>query len=91
MGGATIGDRPASPLTPMLLCLVKRRKGFGLTNGIARRLVVLSVGGALAVSGQLPSPPPLFWLLAKLAELCQSEACLPVGKGREISRRKSAA
>ncbi|AOY74360.1 hypothetical protein ARZXY2_4861 (plasmid) [Arthrobacter sp. ZXY-2] len=35
------------------------------------------------VSGQLPSPP-LFWLLAKLAELFPTEACLPLGKGRKI-------
>nr|ABR67082.1 unknown [Arthrobacter sp. Chr15] len=34
--------------------------------------------------------PPLFWLLAKLAELWPTEACLPAGRGAGNSRRKSA-
>ena len=34
--------------------------------------------GRLVVTGQLPLLPPLFWLLAKLAELWPTEACLPV-------------
>lgn len=46
------------------------------------------MGGALVVSGQLPFPLPLFWLLAKLAELCPTEACLPIGQGVGNSRRK---
>jgi hypothetical protein len=32
------------------------------------------------VTGQLPLLPPLFWLLAKLAELWPTEACLPAGQ-----------
>jgi len=43
------------------------------------------------VTGQLPFPSPaLFWLLAKLAELCPTEACPPEGQGAEIFVRKSA-
>src|SRR6478609_2880336 len=37
-----------------------------------------------------PLPPLLFWLLAKLAELWPTEACLPAGQGAGNSRRKSA-
>jgi len=43
------------------------------------------------VTGQLPFPSPaLFWLLAKLAELCPTEACPPEGQGAEFFVRKSA-
>jgi hypothetical protein len=35
------------------------------------------VGGAAQVTGQLPLSPVAFWLLAKLAELWPTEACLP--------------
>jgi hypothetical protein len=42
------------------------------------------------VTGQLPLLPPLFWLLAKLAELWPTEACQPAGQGAEIFVRKSA-
>jgi hypothetical protein len=42
------------------------------------------------VTGQLPPPPVVFWLLAKLAELWPSEACLPKGQGPWNLRRKSA-
>lgn len=35
-------------------------------------------------------PLPLFLLLAKLAELWTTEACLPIGQGAGNSRRKSA-
>ena len=48
------------------------------------------MGGAAQVTGQLPSPPVVFWLLAKLAELWPTEACLPAGQGAGNSRRKSA-
>jgi hypothetical protein len=45
--------------------------------------------GRPVVTGQFPFPP-LFWLLAKLAELWPTEACLPAGQGAGNSRRKSA-
>ena len=46
------------------------------------------------VTGQLPSPPVVFWLLAKLAELCPTEARLPArarhGKSsEEISEERA--
>ena len=53
------------------------------------------MGGAALVTGQLPVSPVVFWLLAELAELWPTEACLPLGKVREIpggnKRRRSAA
>ncbi|AOY74354.1 hypothetical protein ARZXY2_4855 (plasmid) [Arthrobacter sp. ZXY-2] len=39
--------------------------------------------GLLVVSGQLPLSPRCFWLLAKLAELFPTEACLPLWQGPE--------
>ncbi len=48
------------------------------------------MGGAAVVTGQRSLSPLLFWLLAKLAELWPTEACLPAGQGAGKSRRKSA-
>ena len=46
------------------------------------------------MTGQLPFPPVVFWLLAKLAELCPCRPVYPQGKTREIfggnKRRRSA-
>ena len=48
-------------------------------------------GGRGGLGDRPASPlPPLFWLLAKLAELWPTEACLPAGQGAGNSRRKSA-
>jgi hypothetical protein len=70
--GATKGDRPA-PLSPDASMSVKRVEWV-------RAWTLLSPGAAF---GDRPAslPPPLFWLLAKLAELWPTEACLP-GRAR---------
>lgn len=50
----------------------------------------IPVGGVRLVTGQLPSPV-VFWLLAELAELCPTEACLPTGsRGRGCPKEISA-
>ncbi len=73
------------PLPPTLLCL---------SSGGWRRVrarTKLFAGGRGGSGDRPASPlPPLFWLLAKLAELWPTEACLPAGQGVGNSRRKSA-
>jgi hypothetical protein len=47
------------------------------------------VGGAAQVTGQLPFSPVAFWLLAKLAELWPTEACLPQARTVESAEEIS--
>jgi hypothetical protein len=44
--------------------------------------------GRLVVTGQLPFSPVVFWLLAELAELCPTEARLPVRARRGKSSKE---
>ena len=61
-----------------------------LETGAGADQVVLPVSGAARGDRPASPLPPLFWLLAKLAELWPTEGCLPEGQGPWNRWRKSA-